>query len=138
MILVMKFIFLGILQSIFYNYSSLLLFLPQLHPVQSKRRNRARTRNRRKRNANARNLVTQSFLQIQYDCILQCDPQHMAENEMCITQCMNTACHDQIYTFHNQQLLEPGELDEQRAVAFEQCVMDEIMEMHQDHSRKIP
>jgi hypothetical protein len=90
--------------------------------TQSKRR--ART-NRRKRNA--RNQITKLLLSRQNDCILKCNPNAMAENEMCITQCMSTSCHDTVYRLHEKQLLEAGEFDQLRAIAFHECVKDELL-----------
>jgi hypothetical protein len=91
-----------------------------------RRRGRGRGRtNKRKRNA-ARSNIMKSFLQRQTDCIVACDPNHMPENEMCISQCMSPTCHDSNFRLHEKKMLEPGEFDPIRAIAFEECVKEEI------------
>jgi len=47
----------------------------------------------------------------------------MAENEMCISRCMQQDCHEELYGGNE---LEPGEVDEQREMSFEQCVKDDL------------
>lgn len=95
---------------------------------------RRATNRRRKRNAARNNKMLKIFHQRQNDCIVTChtsnsnnrNSNNMAENEMCISQCMSPTCHDQNYRLHEKKLLEPGEFDEVRAIAFEECVKDEI------------
>ena len=52
-----------------------------------------------------------------------CKDLNEAENEMCITKCMNFDCFQKIYADEEKGgELEPGEVDEQRAEDFERCV----------------
>ena len=100
----------------------ILLLLPDL--VTSKRRT---SPNRKKKNR-----ITKSFNALKSDCINDCDPTNMAENEMCITQCMSSECHDGLYKGDE---LEPGEIDERRGLAFEQCAKDEIRKQESQRRR---
>jgi hypothetical protein len=47
----------------------------------------------------------------------------MAENEMCITECISPVCHQDIY-FSKE--LELGEVDEVRGVQFESCAKESM------------
>ena len=100
----------------------ILLLLPDL--VTSKRRT---SPNRKKKNR-----IAKSFNALKSDCINDCDPTNMAENEMCITQCMSSECHDGLYKGDE---LEPGEIDERRGLAFEQCAKDEIRKQESQRRR---
>jgi len=100
----------------------ILLLLPDL--VTSKRRT---SPNRKKKNR-----ITKSFNALKSDCINDCDPTNMAENEMCITQCMSSECHEGLYKGDE---LEPGEIDERRGLAFEQCAKDEIRKQESQRRR---
>ena len=90
----------------------ILLLLPDL--VSSRSRG-ANNRKRKKRK------VSKSFQNIKAECLGRCDPRNMAENQMCITACMNSSCHDKIY---QGKELELGEIDEKREMAFEHCVKE--------------
>jgi hypothetical protein len=90
----------------------ILLLLPQL--VRSKR-NSPTAKKRRK--------VTKAFIQAKSDCILSCDPNNMAENQMCISKCLSQECHAEIYRGNE---LEQGEVDDARELRFESCVKDQL------------
>jgi|AntRauTorckE5430_2_1112549.scaffolds.fasta_scaffold05917_3 hypothetical protein len=92
----------------------ILLLLPDL--VTSKQRRGSA--NRRKTNR-----VTKSFNALKQECIQDtCDPNNMAENEMCITECISNEC----FHIYRGNELEAGEIDERRSLVFEQCAKDEI------------
>jgi hypothetical protein len=97
----------------------ILLLLPDL--VISKRGGSA---NRRKSNK-----ITKSFNNAREECIEECDPSNMAENQMCISGCISPKCHEEIYGHGGGELeseLDPGEIDDKRGDAFDRCVRDEL------------
>lgn len=53
-----------------------------------------------------------------------CKDINEAENEMCVSRCMNMECYNNIYGVENGGELEPGEVDEDREIQFENCVKD--------------
>eukprot|EP01083_Nonionella_stella_P073713 199560_1 len=95
----------------------ILLLLPDL--VTSRRRG-GNSRNKRKKS-----LLKRAYGTVKIDCILECDrpPTNMAENEMCITECISPVCHQDIY-FSKE--LELGEVDEVRGVQFESCAKESM------------
>lgn len=52
-----------------------------------------------------------------------CDPNNMAENQMCISKCLSQECHTEIYLGNE---LEPGEIDDLKELNFETCVKDQL------------
>mmetsp|Transcript_19483 Transcript_19483/g.24021 ORF Transcript_19483/g.24021 Transcript_19483/m.24021 type:complete len:140 (+) Transcript_19483:76-495(+) len=91
----------------------ILLLLPQFVTSKTNRRRRKRKLNK-------------SFNDLRTTCATKppCNTYNEAENEMCITQCMNQGCHEKVYTLGRGGELEPGEVDEGREVEFESCVKE--------------
>lgn len=94
----------------------ILLLMPKL--VTSKRRTGVNKRKIKR--------IQKSLNIVKANCIESCDPSKMAENQMCISKCMNEGCHDEIYGEEHGGELELGEVDELRNKAFELCVKDAI------------
>lgn len=94
----------------------ILLLMPKL--VTSKRRTGVNKRKIKR--------IQKSLNTVKANCIESCDPSKMAENQMCISKCMNEDCHGEIYGEEHGGELELGEVDELRNKAFEQCVKDAI------------
>lgn len=94
----------------------ILLLMPKL--VTSKRRTGVNKRKIKR--------IQKSLNIVKSNCIDSCDPSKMAENQMCISKCMNEDCHGEIYGEEHGGELELGEVDELRNKAFEQCVKDAI------------
>ena len=90
---------------------TILLLLPQLVESKNKRRKRQRKLNRK-------------YTELRINCTIKdtCKPFNAAENEMCITKCMDAGCHEDVYGSDRGGELEPGEVDEVREIEFEKCV----------------
>ena len=101
----------------------IILLLPQL--VESKS----------KRNKKRRKLIKQ-YNELKSKCglfpscskdtiIMNVNNNHEVENnEMCIAKCMNIECFERVYCEERGGELEPGEVDEDREIEFENCVKD--------------
>jgi len=79
-----------------------------------------------KRNKQRRKL-NRFYNELRLSCAEQKEEQcrsikNLAENEMCITKCMNLGCHESIFSDERGGELEPGEVDEVREAEFEDCV----------------
>jgi heme exporter protein D len=106
----------------------IILLLPKLVQTNS----RLDDIKRRRRRSRASQKLEYVSLRTSCEGSMQCIDLIPEEASACVTECVSPVCHEEIYAMN---LLEPGEVDIERAKEFEICVKKELRMLRKTQAR---